>query len=118
MLQSDPLPVTDADPMEGDNVSYHVEASGGTERAYMYLKRPKAAVKKLQRYSAVNLKTSQASVAYVIYVNGIGIVRKCCNLRYMADNNGHDDETSLLSPCQLIMKDKFIRQVCSTRNSI
>ncbi len=36
----------------------------------------------------------------------------------MADNIGHDDETSPLSPCQLVMKDKFIRQVCSTRNSI
>jgi hypothetical protein len=32
----------------------------------------------------------------------------------MADNIGHDDETSPLSPCQLVM----IRQVCSTRNSI
>ncbi len=46
LLQSDPLPVTDADPMEGDGVSYHVEGSGGTKRAYKYLKRPKAAVKK------------------------------------------------------------------------
>ena len=36
----------------------------------------------------------------------------------MVDNIGHDDETSPLSPCQLVMKDKFIRQVCSTRKSI
>jgi hypothetical protein len=38
----------------------------------------------------------------------------------MADNIGHDDETSPMSPCQLVMKDKFIRLtvVLSTRNSI
>jgi len=36
----------------------------------------------------------------------------------MADNIGRDAETSPLSPCQLVMKDKFIRQVCSTKNSI
>ena len=53
-----------------------------------------------------------------IYVSGTGIVRKCCNLRCLADNIGHDDETRPLSPCQLVMKDKFIRQVCSTRKSI
>ena len=82
------------------------------------MKRPKAAIKNQQRDSTVNLRTSQASVISVIYVNGTGIVRKCCNLRCMADNIGHDDETSPLSPCQLVMKDKFIRQVCSTRNSI
>jgi hypothetical protein len=35
----------------------------------------------------------------------------------MADNIGHDDETSPLSPIQLVTKDKFIEQVCSTRNS-
>ena len=46
-----------------------------------------------------------------------GIVRKCCNLRSMVGNIGHDDETSPLSPCQLVMKDKFVRQMCSTRNS-
>ena len=36
----------------------------------------------------------------------------------MADNIGHDDETSPMSPCQLVMKDKFIRHVCLTRNFI
>ena len=36
----------------------------------------------------------------------------------MAGNIGHDDETSPLSPCQLVLKGIFIRQVCSTRNSI
>ncbi len=46
LLQSDPLPVTDADPMEGDGLKYHVEGSGGTKRTCMYLKRPKAAAKK------------------------------------------------------------------------
>ncbi len=46
LLQFVPLPVTDADPMEADGLKYHVEGSGGTKRAYMYLKRPKAAVKK------------------------------------------------------------------------
>ena len=45
LLQFDPLPVTNADPMEGDGLKYHVEGSGGTKRAYMYLKGPKAAVK-------------------------------------------------------------------------
>jgi hypothetical protein len=40
LLQSDPLPVPDAEPMEGDGFSYHVEGSGGTKRAYRYLKRP------------------------------------------------------------------------------
>jgi len=40
LLQSDPLPVTDANPMEGDGVSYHEEGSGGTKRAYRYMKRP------------------------------------------------------------------------------
>jgi len=45
LLQSDPLPVPDAKPMEGDGFSYHVEGLGGTKRAYMYLKRPKAIVK-------------------------------------------------------------------------
>ncbi len=39
-------------------------------------------------------------------------------MKCMADNIGHDDETRPMSPCQLVMKDKFIRQVCSTRNSI
>ena len=48
LMQSDPLPVTDANPMEGDDFSYHVEGSGGMKRAYRYLKRPKAAVKKQQ----------------------------------------------------------------------
>jgi hypothetical protein len=66
LLQFDPLPVTDADPMEGYGVSNHVEGSGGTKRACMYLKRPKAAVKKLQRDSTVNLRTSQASVVSAI----------------------------------------------------
>ncbi len=47
-----------------------------------------------------------------------GIVRKSCNLRCMADNIGRDAETSPLSPCQLVMKDKFIQKVSSTRNSI
>ncbi len=75
----------------------------------MYLKRPKAAVKKQQRESTVNLRTSQASVVSAMYVNGAGIVRKFCNPRCMADNIGYDDETSPLSPCQLVMKDKFIR---------
>jgi hypothetical protein len=45
LLQSDPLPVTDVDPMEGDDLSYHVEGLEGTKRVYMCLKRPKAAVK-------------------------------------------------------------------------
>ncbi len=45
LLQSDPLPVADANPMEGDGFSYHEEGSGGTKRAYRYLKRPKAALK-------------------------------------------------------------------------
>jgi hypothetical protein len=45
LLQCDPLLVTDADPMEGDGFSYHVEGSGGTKRAYKYLKRPKATEK-------------------------------------------------------------------------
>ena len=49
LMQSDPLPVTDAHPMEGDGLKYHVEGSGGTKRAYMYLKRPKAVVKKTPR---------------------------------------------------------------------
>ncbi len=72
LLQSDPLPVTDAsgDPMEGDGLKYHVEGSGGTKRTYMYLKGPKAAVKKKLRDLTVNLRTSQASVVYAIYVNG------------------------------------------------
>ncbi len=47
LLQFDPLPATDADPMEGDGFSYHVEGSGGTKRAYMYLKHPKAAIKNI-----------------------------------------------------------------------
>ena len=106
-LQPDPLPVTDADPIEGDGFSYHVEGSGGTKRAYMYLKRPKVAPKKQQRNSTVNSRTNQASVVSVIYVNGTGIVMKCCNLRCMAENIGHYDETSPLSPCQHVMKDKF-----------
>ena len=46
LLQSDPVPVTDADPMEGDGFSYHLEGSGGTKRAYKYVKRPKVTVKK------------------------------------------------------------------------
>ena len=46
LLQSDPFPVTDADTMEGDGFSYHVEGSGGSKQAYMYLKRPNAVVKK------------------------------------------------------------------------
>ena len=72
LLQFDPLPVTDAsgDPMEGDGLKYHVEGSGGTKRAFKYLKRPKAAVKKQHRDSKVNLSTSQASVVSAIYVNG------------------------------------------------
>jgi hypothetical protein len=76
LLQSDPLPVTDADPMEGDGFSYHVEGSGGTNRAYRYLKRPKAAIKKQHRDSTVNSRTSQASVVSDTYVNGTRIVRK------------------------------------------
>ena len=76
MLQFDPLPVTDDDPMEDDGFSYHVERSGGTKRAYRYMKRPKAAVKKQLRDSTVKSRTIQASVVYVIYVNGTGIVRK------------------------------------------
>ncbi len=76
LLQFDPLPVTDADPMEVDGLKYHVEGSEGTKRAYMYLKRPKAAVKKNQRDLTVNLRTSKASVIFAIYVNGNGIVRK------------------------------------------
>jgi hypothetical protein len=118
LLRSDPLPVTDADSMEGDVFSYHVEGSGGTMRAYRYLKRPSVAVKKQQRDYTVNSRTSQASVVSTIYVYGTGIVRKCCNMRCMAYNIGHEDETSKLSPSQLVEKDKFIRRVCSTRNSI
>ena len=72
LLQFDPLPVTDAsgDPMEGDGLKYHEEGSGGTKRANMYLKRPKAAIKKQQRDSTVNSRTSQASVVSAIYANG------------------------------------------------
>ena len=70
LMQSDSLPVTDANPMEGDGLKYHVEGSGGTKRAYRYLKRPKAAVTKKHRDSTVNLRTSQASVVSDIYVNG------------------------------------------------
>ena len=36
LLQFDPLPVTEADPMEGGGFSYHVEGSGGTRRAFFY----------------------------------------------------------------------------------
>ena len=100
LLQSDPLPVTDAsgDPMEGDGLKYHVEGSGGTKRAYRYMKRPKAAVKKQLRDSTVKSRTIQASVISANYFKSTGIVRKCCNLRCMADNIGHNDDTSSLSP--------------------
>ena len=46
LLQFYPLPVEDADPMEGDGFSYHVEGSGGTKWAYRFLKRPSESVKK------------------------------------------------------------------------
>ncbi len=58
LLEYDPLPVTDTDPMEGDGLKDRVEGSGGMKRAYKYLKRPKAAVKKQHRDSTVNLRTS------------------------------------------------------------
>ena len=99
---------------------YHVPGTNRTKRHYRKVVRATSdgieTTKKQRRDNTVAHRLNKTTAILDFYEKHSTRVKTCCTKNNCLVNlMGHADDSEQLSPEQLIMKDKFIRQVCASR---
>lgn len=106
-------------PLVVDGALYHSSGTNGTKRQYRQIKRKAGngqEAKKQRRNETVAQRLNVTTAILDFYEKKSSRVKTCCTKNNCLVNlMGHADEQGHMSPGQLVMKDRFIREVCASR---